>query len=173
MGAPDTIAMVTRLAAAAHQSTGAGAHQSTGATTVSAGSLLVQLVIGLGVVIAAIKGAQWFVAGRAGRGRRGPAAPRRQPQLSVVARQTLGKGVHVAVVRAGDEALLLGVTAQQVTRLGRVDPAVLAESGTGTGRLQLLSGGKGAPSARTPGSPPASTWRSAIEQVRERTVRRA
>ena len=84
---------------------------------VSVPSLMLQLLIGLGVVLALI-----WVASKVAKGRLAKPARTRgsATTLSVVSRQTLGKGVHVAVVRVGSETLLLGVTAHQVTRLADI-----------------------------------------------------
>ncbi len=90
---------------------------SSTSAAVSVPSLVMQLLIGLGVVLALI-----WVASKVAKGRLAKPARTRgsATTLSVVSRQTLGKGVHVAVVRVGSETLLLGVTAHQVTRLADV-----------------------------------------------------
>ena len=83
----------------------------------------------------------------------------------------LGKGVQVAMVAAGKQTYLLGVTQRHVTLLGEVDTVALApdEQDAATGGLQLLRGGNRP--ALNAGSRP--TLKSAIEQMRERTARRA
>lgn len=182
-------APVTLLLAAAHHagtSTGAG-HGSGTAQTVSASSLLVQMVIGLVVVVGLIKVGSRLLQGKAGKAL-GPG--RRPGPVAVLGRQSLGKGVQVAVVSAADQAYLVGVTQQQVTMLGQLVPGadpgsttVVPIGGTGaesatadpTGGadpagpgLQLLRG-EPDPGAGGDGAP----WRSAIEQIRAKTVRRA
>lgn len=87
------------------------------AATVSVPSLMLQLLIGLAVVIGLIWVASKVAKGRLARPARSRGA---STALSVISRQTLGKGVHVAVVRIGSETLLLGVTAHQVTRLAEI-----------------------------------------------------
>ena len=159
--------------AAHHATTG---HGSTGAQSVSASSLLVQMVVGLVVIIFLIKMASKFVQGRGGRslGHK----PRSQG-VTVVGRQSLGKGVQVAVVAAGQRTYLLGVTPQQVTLLGEIDgdePVSSSHHDDSAGELQLLPGGNrpalsAAASLPADGSLPA--WKSAIEQMRVRTARRA
>ncbi|HXQ61641.1 MAG TPA: flagellar biosynthetic protein FliO [Acidimicrobiales bacterium] len=153
--------------AAAHRAAGPG---STGAQSVSASSLLIQMVVALIVIVVLIKLASKFVQGRGGRALgHGP-----RPQgVAVVGRQSLGKGVQVAMVAAGRQTYLLGVTQRQVTLLGQVDTEALvpAEGDDGDpGGLHLLRGGN-RPAAITDGSVPG--WKSAIEQMRLRTVRRA
>jgi len=149
----------------------AAAHGSTGAQSVSASSLLVQMVVGLVVIIFLIKVVSKFVQGRGGRSLgHGP-----RPQgVALVGRQSLGKGVQVAMVAAGRQTYLLGVTQRQVTLLGEVDtdgPVTGADhEATAPGALQLLRGGN-RPGSVDDGSMPA--WKSAIEQMRVRTVRRA
>ena len=156
----------TATHAAAHAAHTA-AHAAT-AQSVSASSLLVQMVVGLVVVIVLIKLASRFVHGRSGRllGH-GP----RPHAVSLLGRQSLGKGVQVAMVSAGHQTYLLGVTQRQVTLLGQLDPdeTVSADYPDTAGTaLQLLPGRH---EAATDETMPA--WRSALEQMRLRTVRRA
>jgi len=147
----------------------AAVHASTGAQSVSASSLLVQMTIGLVVIIVLIKLASKFVQGRSGRSLgRGP-----RPQgVAVIGRQSLGKGVQVAMVAAGKQTFLLGVTQRQVTLLGQletddVEPVDNADEASG---LTLLRGGN-RPALSAGGYVPA--WKSAVEQMRVRTMRRA
>jgi len=104
---------------------GAAAGQvSTTAHTVSAWSLLAQLIVGLAVILGII-----FVATRllTGKGRRLAGVGRRRMPISVLARQSMGKGVSVVIVRAGTATYLLGVTQHQVTRLDQLDPEALGD----------------------------------------------
>ena len=76
------------------------------------------MVVGLVVIIVLIKVASRLVQGRGGRALgHGP----RAAGVSVVGRQSLGKGVQVAMVAAGEQTYLLGVTQRQVTLLGQLD----------------------------------------------------
>jgi flagellar biogenesis protein FliO len=128
------------------------------------------MVVGLVVIIVLIKLASKFVQGRGGRALgRGP----RSPGVTVVGRQSLGKGVQVAMVSAGHQTYLLGVTPRQVTLLGELDTdgsRPTEHSETVSGGLQLLRGETG-PGYSDDGSLPG--WKSAIEQMRVRTTRRA
>jgi flagellar biogenesis protein FliO len=159
----------TLALAARHAAT---THGSTGAQSVSASSLLIQMVVGLIVIVFLIKMASKFVQGRGGRtGRTLGHGPRAQG-VSVVGRQSLGKGVQVAMVAAGKQTFLLGVTQRQVTLLGEVEtdgPAPQAGDAA-VGGLQLLRGGS-RPALGAGGSRP--TLKSALEQMRDRTARRA
>lgn len=92
------------------------------APAVSAGHLLVQLLLGLAVVVALVVGASRLLRGRSGIGR---AFGRRTP-LRVVAKHSFGKGVSVAVVELGDRAYLVGVTPSSIRRLAETDAAELA-----------------------------------------------
>lgn len=101
-------------------------------------------------------------------------AKKRVAPLAVIGRQPLGKGVQIAVVRAGAETYLLGVTAHQVTRLARFKPdefedAALAAA-SGTGSTDDLPPAVGA----TAGSqlPVPFRLNSTIRQLQERTLRR-
>ncbi len=150
------------------------------AKSVSATSLMFQLVIGLGVVLGII-----WVGARVMRGRMGINASRRKlAPLAVIGRQPLGKGVQLAVVRAGTQTFLLGVTAHQVTRLARFRPEEVeafenpaAASGpSGSGRVAGPDSPDDLPPAvgTSPGSPlpvPFSL-QSTIRRLQDRTVRR-
>ena len=134
---------------------------STGAKSVSAGSLFFQLIIGLAVVLAIIA-----VVSKVLRKRVGGGAFRRSNQpLAVLGRQSLGKGVQIAIVRAGTETMVLGVTQHQVSRLGRFR---LDEGDESTD--DLPAAGSDAPPVAT--GPVWSRWGSSFRQMQERTVRR-
>ena len=129
-------------------------------------ALLIRVVVSLGVVLAVMAGAAAVlrrsgVVTTAGPGRRG--GRRRPAPVEVVARHGLSRGASLAVVRLGGRALVLGVTEHRVSLLTEVDPAELdsvpddiaagpAGPGTGAGVLP---------------------WKVALEQLRERTVRRS
>jgi len=159
---------VATVLAAAHHSATTAAHSTSSAQTVSASSLLVQMVIGLAVIIALIKVASRILQGR---GARALGPGRRQGSVAVVGRQSLGKGVQVAVVAAAEQTYLVGVTQHQVTMLGRLSPA-----GTSDGEPELvgtelqLVHGDGTPN---PSDDEHPSWKSAIEQMRSKTLRRA
>jgi flagellar protein FliO/FliZ len=118
----------------------------------------------------------------------------------VVARQPLGRGSSVAVVRVADRALVLGVTDTHVTLLSETDVAVVEDARTTTRRTPVTGAGAGADAlaepheslaalqagqtarpldGRTPGDGPLAgsilspqTWRRTVETLRERTVRK-
>jgi flagellar biogenesis protein FliO len=161
---PPTLAL-----AAHHAATTPG---STGAQSVSASSLLIQMVVGLIVIVFLIKMASKFVQGRGGRAGRVLGHGPRAQGVSVIGRQSLGKGVQVAMVAAGKQTYLLGVTQRQVTLLGEVDTDAAAadEQEAAVGGLQLLRGGN-RPALAAGGSRP--TLKSTLEQMRDRTARRA
>src|ERR1700690_3789844 len=82
---------------------------------VSVAALLGRMVVSLGLVIALM----WLLAKFA---RKRMGASRRRGtddalRLQVLARQTVGKNASVTLVRAGDRALLLGVTESSVSLL--------------------------------------------------------
>jgi flagellar protein FliO/FliZ len=128
-------------------------------------ALLVRVVVSLGVVLALMAGAatglrRSGLTGTAGAGRRGLRAPR---PVQIVSRHGLSRGASITVVRLGDRGLVLGVTDHQVTLLTEIDPAELE-----------------APSDDQTAGPPAPgigagslPWKVAIEQLRDRTVRRS
>lgn len=140
---------------------------TSGATTakqVSATGLMFQLVIGLAVVLGII-----WVAARVMKGRVGMSSPKkRNAPLAVVGRQPLGKGVQIAVVKAGSEMYLLGVTAHQVTRLARFHPEEIDDLGPGSPDDLPPAVGS------APGSPLPVPFRlqSSIKALQDRTLRR-
>jgi flagellar biogenesis protein FliO len=128
-------------------------------------ALLVRVVVSLGVVLAVMWGAAAVlrrsgVTGTASLVRRG--GVRRKAPVEVIARHGLSRSASVSVVRLGGRGLVLGVTEHQVTLLTEIDPAELdappeeaagpAGPGIGTGPLP---------------------WKVALEQLRDRTVRRS
>jgi len=159
----------------AHASTVAHAtvaHAVSTAASVSVAGLLFQMVIGLGVVLGVIALVARLVKGK---GRVGVAFGRRQALVNVVGRQSLGKGLQVAVVRVGERTFLLGVTPNSISQLAELAPHEIEET-----------------APVDPGSPLASapfwstrndkalqftgqkspTWMSTIEHLRDLTARR-
>ena len=131
------------------------------AKSVSAASLLTQMVVGLGVVIGLIWLVSKVLKGRAP----GMAAKRRNQPLAILGRQPLGKGVQLAIVKAGAETYLLGITAHQVTNLARFEPEDLG----------LESPDDLPPAVGTsPGSPSPAPFRfqSPLRALQDRTVRK-
>ncbi|MGH9016537.1 MAG: flagellar biosynthetic protein FliO [Acidimicrobiales bacterium] len=154
--------------AAATHAHAAATHLATGAQSVSASSLLVQMAVGLVVIVLLIKMVSKLVQGRGARAFGHAARPQ---GLAVVGRQSLGKGVQVAMVSTGAQTYLLGVTTQQVTLLGEVGVPAAATGDEGTnGTLQLLPGAT-APALAAGAS--GTGWKAALEQMRDRTARRA
>ncbi len=131
-------------------------------------ALLVRVVVSLGVVLAVMAAAAAVlrrsgVVGSAPAGRRG--MRRRSLPLEVIARHGLSRGSSLAVVRMGERALVLGVTEHQVTLLTEVDPAELDAPPDPDEHFAGPAG---------PGIGPGTLpWKVALEQLRERTVRRS
>ena len=128
-------------------------------------ALLVRVVVSLGVVLAVMAGAAAVlrrsgVAGTAVSARRGT---RRKAPVEVIARHGLSRGASVAVVRLGGRALVLGVTEHQVSLLTEIDPA---EFDAPPDDNSAGPAGPGIGSGALP-------WKVALEQLRERTVRRS
>jgi flagellar protein FliO/FliZ len=129
-------------------------------------ALLVRVVVSLGVVLAVMAGAA-AVLRRSGVVGTAPAKRgmrRRSNPVVIVARQGLSRGSFIAVVRLGERALVLGVTEHQVSLLTEVDPAELDAPPDDDITVGPAGPGIGA------GSIP---WKVALEQLRERTVRRS
>lgn len=141
-------------------------------------ALLVRVVVSLGVVLAVMAGAAAVlrrsgVVGTTGMGKRG--LRRRPVPVEVIARHGLSRSSSVAVVRLGERALVLGVTEHQVSLLTEIDPAEL------TAFPGDAPEPPGPPDPEDPAAGPAGPgigagslpWKVALEQLRERTVRRS
>jgi len=123
-------------------------------------ALFARLLVSLGVVI----GLMWFGARAVRRRGFGGLGASRGPgvHIDVLARRTLGRNASIAVVRAGEQALIIGITDQQVTKLGDADLSTID-----------LSDAEGQWTAAPQGPDgPSPTWKTMLEQLRDRTVRR-
>lgn len=146
--------------------------------------LFARLVVALGIVLGimlfgarVLKRRGIDLSGGVSRARR-----RHQPrryEVDVLARRALTKGASVAVVRAADKTLVLGVTEQRITLLAehndheRNDPIEADDRIIDVRDLQSLedahwTGLPIAAGASRSGTP----WTMALDRLRERTVRR-
>jgi len=122
--------------------------------------LLGRLILAMGVVLGVM-----VLAAKVARNRNFAGARKGgRATIEVVARQSFGKTASVAVIRAAGKALVLGVTDTSVTVLAEADPAVLDIDLTGSEAQWTAPPGGGT----RPGQP----WKTLLEQLRERTVRR-
>jgi flagellar protein FliO/FliZ len=138
-------------------------------------ALVVRVVVSLGVVLGVMAAAATVLrrSGVVGTASAGRGSRRRGNPVEVIARHGLTRGSSITVVRLGGRALVLGVTEQQVSLLTEVDPAELDVAPED----ELSNPG----TPRTPGAGPAGPgigagvlpWKVALEQLRERTVRRS
>ena len=131
-------------------------------------TLLVRVVVSLGVVLAVMAASAAVlrrsgVVGATPGGRRG--MRRRTLPVEVIARHGLSRASSLTVVKLGERALVLGVTEHQVTLLTEIDPAELAAPP----ELDDAFVGPAGPGIG-PGTLP---WKVALEQLRDRTVRRS
>ena len=126
-------------------------------STASTLALFGRLIVSLGVVI----GLMWLAA-RTMR-RRGFGGPTRRPgvHVDVIARRTLGRNSSIAIVRAGSQGLVVGITDHQITKLADAD---LEE-------IDLEAEGQWTAASPGPDGPTPS-WKAMLEQLRDRTVRR-
>lgn len=148
------------------------------------------LALRVGLSFSLVLGLMWLAA----RVFKGSLSGRGSGALEVLARQQVGRGASVAVVRVADRALVVGVTEHSVTVLG--DPVTDLEPFRGSATT--------AGSPRTPATTPATTpvtdrfgsraavsltaaddrsplrgsilspttWRQALQVLRDKTVRR-
>jgi flagellar protein FliO/FliZ len=128
--------------------------------TASTIGLFVRLILSLGVVI----GLMWAAATVLRRRGLTPGPRRGAPrgiQVELLARRPLGRNSSIAVVRVGDRSMVLGITDHQVTKL---DDADIEE-------IDLDDAGAKWTAPQGPGGP-APAWKTMLEQIRDRTVRR-
>lgn len=151
------------------------------------------------VSLAAVLGLMWFIGRRMRKGGRAKATQ----LIDVLGRQALSRNASVAVVRVGEQALIVGVTDAQVSVLAETDlGAALAMTTAATeprnassrrtsarparsGRHTGASGTVAPVPAATDEHPPAKatalsgsalspqTWRQTIDSLRELTTRQA
>jgi flagellar biogenesis protein FliO len=128
-------------------------------------ALLLRVFLSLGVVLGLMFGIA-TVLKRRGFAGLAPAGGRRSPlgaQVEVLARKPLGRNATIAIVRAGNKSMVLGVTDSTVTLLGDVeldeDEFEIDEmEAPGTGLLRAASGA-------------TKPWKTMLEGMRDRTVR--
>ena len=128
-------------------------------------ALMLRLCLSLGVVLGLMFGVT-HVLKRRGFAGFTPGAQRRSPvasQVEVLVRKPLGRNASIAVVRAGSRAMVVGVTEANVTLLGDADLDELEledeVEAHGTSLPRAVNG------ATTP-------WKTMLESLRDRTVRR-
>jgi flagellar protein FliO/FliZ len=83
---------------------------------------MIELTLRIAFSLLVVLGLMWLLA----KVIRRPLAGRAQGVLAVLGRQQLSRNAHVAVLKVGDRALVLGVTDQQVTLLAETDPHAMA-----------------------------------------------
>ena len=150
------------------------------------------------VSLAAVLGVMWLLARRVRKG--GRAKDTRL--IDVLGRQQLSRNASVAVVRVGEQALVIGVTDAQVSVLGETDlgaaQAMVAASASAPVKrtappvrttrpttAATTAGRHATAAAEDAGSPPVAraplagsalsphTWKQAVESLRELTSRPA
>ncbi|HMD45944.1 MAG TPA: flagellar biosynthetic protein FliO [Acidimicrobiales bacterium] len=147
--------------AAAHAAGAAGV-----APDISVGHVMTQMVFALVVVVGGI----WGFAKIMGRTRRPrpAAAGSATGQLTVLSRQSLGKGLAIAAVQWGPREVLVGISGQTITFLNdaRSDEAEAAADAADQDAPPDEVSGLAAALRNAP-----TSRRSLIEQLREATVR--
>lgn len=124
----------------------AAQHGTSMAPDISVGHLLMQMVLWLGVIVGALFGLSKLAQrSKGGAGRRMGSAPRaRSDQLTVVSRQSVGKGQWIAVVEAEGQRFLVGISSAGFTPLGELRADGPDDSDS--------------PSTSTSSSSPTSSW---------------
>jgi len=117
------------------------------------------VVIGLMWVAATVVRKRGFTGNgmqRRPRGQKGP-----QVEVELVARKPLSKTASIAVVKIGGRSVVVGVTDHQITNLGEIHST---EIDLREDNIRTLSSGAI--------ESPASPWKTMLDQIRDRTVRR-
>jgi len=84
-------------------------------------------------------------------------------QVELLGRRVLNRNASVAVIRAGGRTLVVGVTDQHVTMLAEADPAASDLKEAQWTELPVAAGVS---------AQPGSAWKTVLETLREKTVRR-
>lgn len=110
---------------------------------------IVQLLLGLGLVVALIFGLAWLL-----RRMQNQAGPRGSQAIQLLASQSLGARERLLLVQVGEEQVLLGLTAGRITPLHVLkEPVVMSATPSGAPefakRLQDLLGRDKTPSAES------------------------
>ncbi|MCK4177626.1 flagellar biosynthetic protein FliO [Aciditerrimonas ferrireducens] len=157
-------AAASPVASVGHRAATGSAHLagSLGAQSISATSLLLQLAVGLAVVVGLVYLTARLLRGRlgarlTGAGSRGARSARGQA-VAVLGRQSLGKGVSVALVQVAERAYLLGVTPGRVQKVAALDPSALGTGGPeepSAGPRRWLAAGRPGTAS---GSPALPAW---------------
>jgi flagellar protein FliO/FliZ len=127
--------------------------------------MILRLFMSLGVVMALMLGLTHFLR-RRGVGGFAPSKGRRSVEgadVEVLAKKPLGRNASIAIVRAGPKAMVVGITDHTVTMLTEADVRVIDLEETEVQRTAL-------PRAAMSGASP--TWKTMLEGLRDRTVRR-
>lgn len=135
---------------------------------VSIGHLLLQMIVALAVVVGGIWGLSKVMARTRRMGGGGAASGRRGPSLAgltVLSRQHIGKGKSIAVVRAGDQSFLVGISDSGLTPLGELRSGDDGPGDDASVPAAVLSGGAGATDVERE----RASW---LDTLREATVRR-
>ncbi len=125
--------------------------------------LLGQLVLAMAVVVGLMAFLAKLLRRRGMAGFLG-GGPRRVAPIELLGRHQFGRSTSVAIVRAGGKALVLGVTEHSITLLTEADPDALT--------IDDAQNPEATWTASTGGTRPGSTWKTLLDQIRERTVRR-
>lgn len=127
---------------------------STGATL----ALFARLIFSLAVVIGLM-----YLAARVMR-RRGFGSTAKRPgvHVDIIAKRPLGRNSSIAIVRAGNQGIVVGITDHQITKLADAD---LTQIDLEAAESQWTAAPQG-PDGPTP------SWKAMLEQLRDRTVRR-
>jgi flagellar protein FliO/FliZ len=171
MGGPGALAALST----AHGLLAADPATTTTAPDISIGHVLLQMVVALLIVVGGIWGFSKIMrrGGRFG----GPAGRSRHktpvPGLTVLSRQTVGKGKSIAVVQAGSRRFLVGISESGLNPLGELEPGDDGPVPAG-GDLRPTTAAAGTAGAFGAGGAvgiagAAATW---LDSLREATVRR-
>ena len=81
--------------------------------TLSAGAMLLRVVLALGLVLGLLAAVLYLYRRAAGRGR----TSEKRNRIEVVAQRSLGPRTSLAIVEVAGESLLIGITSQQISAL--------------------------------------------------------
>jgi flagellar protein FliO/FliZ len=141
------------------------ASQTTTAPDISIGHVLLQMVVALLVVVGGIWGFSKIMR-RGGRFGGTPGRARHKTPvagLTVLSRQSIGKGKSIAVVQAGSRRFLVGISESGLNPIGEIGPNDEAASVAGDlGPMAVPTANRPAAAISTAAIPTANGWSAAI-----------
>ena len=139
-------------------------------STTSTFALFARLIFSMGIVL----GLMWIAARVLQRKGLGPVAKRqaRAVDLELLARKNVGRHASIAVVRAAGQAMVVGITEHEITKLADADLMAIDLEAEAEVAAASEAASQGTAAPQQGFATPGQAWKAMLEHVREKTVRR-